>query len=280
MTGILGKIPRRNHRSSVPLHFQTFGQGPPLIILHGLFGTGGNWRSIARRLATGRRVWTVDLRNHGASPHAEPMDYDTMAGDILLLLEHERLESAALLGHSMGGKVAMTVALRHPTRVQALIVVDIAPVRYPNRVGPLITAMQGLPLQALPDRDAADRQLAQKVPDTQLRQYLLQNLVRSDRGFRWRMNIDAIASALDEILGFPEVNTGVSYPGPCCFINGERSDYVLPQHDGVLAERFPRARRVTIPGAGHWLNAEYPEVLIANIENFLANLEPSTAYDR
>lgn len=197
------------------------------------------------------------------------MGYEAMAEDVLSLLDREGLVTATLLGHSMGGKVAMTLALRHPTRVQALIMVDIAPVRYPNRLGPIVAAMQKLPLQELPDRAAADRRLAREIADPQLRQYLLQNLVRGENGFRWRLNLTAITAAMEELLRFPEFDTTLSYRGPTCVIAGEHSDYILPEHDGVLAARFPRAQRAVIPGAGHWLNTERPEAVIEAIEAFL-----------
>ena len=165
------------------LHYEVFRAGVPLVILPGLFGSTGNWRPMARRLAVKYRVLVVDLRNHGRSPHADSMRYEEMAEDVLMLLDKQGMARVALLGHSMGGKVAMTFALRYPDRVGALLVADVAPVRYGRHMDGLLAALLTLPVATLRDRTQADAALAQTVEDERLRQFLLQNLEREGTGF-------------------------------------------------------------------------------------------------
>jgi len=171
------------------LHYEVFRAGVPLVLLPGLFGSTGNWRPMARRLAVKYRVLVVDLRNHGRSPHADSMRYEEMAEDVLMLLDKQGMARVALLGHSMGGKVAMTFALRYPDRVGALLVADVAPVRYGRDMDGLLASLLTLPVATLRDRSAADAALATHIEDERLRQFLLQNLEREGEGFSWRVNL-------------------------------------------------------------------------------------------
>lgn len=239
---------------------------PPLVILHGLFGSGRNWATAARRLARLRRVVTVDLRNHGESPRAAGMSYGEMAGDVAAFLEAERLRPAVLLGHSMGGKVAMTLALAEPEAVAGLIVVDIAPVAGRAEHGALVRALQALPVARLASRAEADAALAPAVPDATLRGFLLQNLVRRGEGYAWRIGLEAIAAALPALGDF---TADGRYDGPALFIAGGASDYLRPEHEGAIRALFPAARIERIAGAGHWVHADAPEAFLALTERFL-----------
>ncbi|MGD9615517.1 MAG: alpha/beta fold hydrolase [Alphaproteobacteria bacterium] len=247
-----------------------YGAGLPLAILHGLFGSGRNWASIATRLGERHRVVAFDLRNHGASPWAETMDYAGMADDVrasLAALGHRRF---ALLGHSMGGKVAMLAALRDPDSVERLVVADIAPVAYEPRHLGMVRAMRGLDLAGFRRRSEADALLEPAVPDPAERAFLLQNLVLDGGTARWRINLAAIEREMPVLVGFPPIPAGVTYDGPALFIGGGRSDYLRPEHDREIRRLFPQARIARIAEAGHWLHAERPRAFLERVEGFLA----------
>jgi esterase len=244
---------------AVPLSFKSEGHGSSaLIILHGLFGSGTNWRSVSRRLAGDYRVFSVDLRNHGDSPHTDTMSYPEMADDVRALMDDQGLDAAVVLGHSMGGKTAMRLALESPERVARLMVVDIVPTPSREDHGPVIDAMTALDLAAVGSRGDADSRLAAALPDPGLRQFLLQNLRSGPGGFSWRINLPAIRSSLPKLLDFPGGDAPWRYPGPTWVLRGEHSGYVLPEHQGAIHALFPRAQMVTIKGAGHWPHAEQP----------------------
>ena len=253
------------------LHFRQFGEertGIPLLLLHGLLGSLVNWQRIARRLAEHHRVIVPDLRNHGRSPHHPDVSYPAMAGDVLELLDDLGMDRAVPVGHSMGGKVAMWLALTQSHRVERLVVADIAPVRYQGGLGELMDAMLELPLDEIDKRAAADRWLKRRIPESAIRDYLLQNLVRTERGWRWRSNLRALRDGLELISGFPEVPPGVHYEGPTRFIHGHRSDYVKPVYLPVMERLFPNLELVTLD-AGHWVYAEQPERFVSAVEAFL-----------
>jgi esterase len=242
----------------------------PLAILHGLFGSARNWASIAQRLAGRRLVIAFDLRNHGASAWAGGMEYGDMAEDVLAMLNERGYRRAALLGHSMGGKVAMLAALRDPDMFERLIVVDIAPVVYrPHHLG-LVRAMRGLDLSGITRRSDADRRLAPQVPNAAERGFLLQNLVFDNGQARWRLNLEAIERAMPQLTGFPPLPDSAVYPGPALFVAGGRSDYLLPEHEPAIRRRFPNGRLARIPDAGHWVHAEQPQAFLDIVEPFLA----------
>lgn len=253
----------------VSLFRDDYGAGPPLIILHGLFGSSVNWRGIGRFLSHHHRVLALDLRNHGRSPHAKTMHYEEMVDDLLALLDREELLKTTLLGHSMGGKVAMLAALQQPKRIAQLIVVDIAPVQYRNDYGQIITALQDVDLTHVSRRADADVQLQPWIADMRLRSFLLQNLVSEAGRFRWRISLTAIARALPDLLRFPELSPNYRFWEKTLFIRGERSDYVLPEVYPAIRARFPMAEIVSIPGASHWVHADQPEQFQSALRHFL-----------
>lgn len=252
---------------AVILHATETGQGPPVAVLHGLFGAGANLGAVARRLAERRRVITLDLRNHGASPHDPEMTYPAMAGDVLDTLAALGVERAALVGHSMGGKAAMTAALLRPGAVERLVVADIAPVRYPPAFRPYVEAMRAIPLLPGLTRARADAALAEAVPDKGVRAFLLQNLRFGERP-SWRIGLEHIAAALPGIEGW-DTPPGAAYPGPALFLSGARSDYVRPEHRPAIRALFPHARFAALRDAGHWLHADQPEAFAATVAAFL-----------
>ena len=213
--------------SALALHHRSYGnpRRPAVVLLHGLFGSGQNWGSVARRLEGRFHVVVPDLRNHGQSPHAERHDYPGMAADLVALLDRLELPRSILVGHSMGGKVAMLLALSAPQRVAALAVVDIAPVTYGHDFDDVLAAFRAVDLAGLGGRGDAERQMAPWVQGAGVRAFLLQNLVRGSDGWRWRLNVDALAAGQRDILSFPAA-AGIRYPGPTQFIHGELSDYV------------------------------------------------------
>lgn len=259
--------------ADLALSHRAYGSGSPgsvpVVLIHGLFGSAANWHGIARRLAAGRRVLVPDLRNHGQSPWAEVMDYPALAGDLAALLDVLGIGRAHLVGHSMGGKAAMWLALTEPGRVGSLVVADMAPLTYGGRFGDLIAALSDLPLDSLHDRRDADRRLAAAVASPVVRGYLLQNLVQDGLGgWRWRLNLRVIADSRETILGFPEA-AGRQFPGPTLFLYGGRSDYLTGAALPRIRALFPLARLRAIPDAGHWIYADQPEAFSAAVAGFL-----------
>ena len=256
---------------TVALASTVIGTGPPALVLHGLFASGVNWRTIARRLETRLECHLVDQRNHGRSPHARDMTYPALAGDVLGYQDAHRIDRAGLIGHSMGGKTAMTLALTAPERVDWLIVADIAPARSPGDHRPILDALRSLPIDTLATRAAADAALAPAIPDLALRQFLLQNLVFDDNRRRWRIDLEAIADALPNLTDFPSTAPDAVYNGPTVFLRGAQSNYVASRHEPKIRALFPAATIATISEAGHWLHAEQPAAVTARIGDFIDN---------
>ena len=250
------------------LNVLSFGDhaGIPVLIVHGLFGSGRNWGVIARRLAETRPVIAVDMRNHGDSPRFATQSYADMAGDLAEVIAAHG-GRADVLGHSMGGKAAMVLALTHPDRVRRLIVADIAPVAYGHSQSHHIAAMRALDLTGLRARSEADRRLAETVPDAALRAFFLQSLDLKSDPPRWKLNLDVLEAEMPRIVGWPEI-TG-RYESPALFLSGALSDYVRPEHRAIISAMFPRARLARIPGAGHWLHADKPREFEAAIQTWL-----------
>jgi pimeloyl-ACP methyl ester carboxylesterase len=247
------------------------GNGPPVAILHGLFGSGRNWASIAQKLAARYRVLTLDLRNHGASPWADTMGYAEMADDVRTTLRGHGVSRCVWIGHSMGGKVAMQAALTHGAEIDRLVVVDIAPVAYPARHAPYVSAMRALDLATIKRRAEADERLAGYVRDPAERGFLLQNLV-FDPGKppHWRLNLAAIAHQMPALVGTSPVSREARYSGPALFVGGEGSDYILPAYEPEIRRLFPNTAVHRIANAGHWLHAEQPQAFLDIVEPFLA----------
>jgi esterase len=242
--------------------------GVPLLILHGLLGSARNWGAVVKSLSETRRVLALDLPNHGSSPWTEVMDYPFMAREVAAVIEHLG-GRAAVMGHSMGGKAAMTLALTRPELVERLVVVDIAPVSYSHTFAPYIKAMRGVALAEISSRAEVEAALAEAIPDRGVRAFLMQNLEGGAGGYRWRPNLAALGAHMDDILAFPRFPDGTCYPGPALFVAGETSDYIRPAHEDVIASLFPRAETVEVPGAGHWVHADNPTGFMAAIGPFL-----------
>ncbi len=251
------------------LYFSTSGGGKPLVILHGLFGSGKNWQSHARQFADHFQVLTVDLRNHGESFHADEMNYPVMAADVAQLLCRLELRDCHILGHSMGGKVAMMLALQNPGLVARLVVADIAPVTYFHHYDDLINPILALPLATIESRVQADHLLKQGISDGQLRAFLLQNLVRDSSGWRWRVNWKAIQRNREPLTGFGDLKRDWLIESPCLFIRGEMSDYIGDPETEFIRKRFSDCKIETIAAAGHWLHAEKPEPFNQLVTDFL-----------
>lgn len=249
------------------LNFDTFGNasGCPVIVLHGFLASSRNWRSVAKTLALTHRVYVLDMRNHGASPHCAAMDYPAMAADVLHFMDRMGLPVAHVLGHSMGGKVAMWLALHHPERIQKLVVVDIAPVAYQHCFNPVVTALKELPLEKLNNRKQAEEQLATAIPDLSYRQFLLQNLLLRDGAYYWRINLEIMQQIAPHIVDFPEPTVD-RFEFPALFIVGEYSKYV---DNAAVVKRFPKARIAVIPETGHWLYVEAPQHFCALVTDWL-----------
>lgn len=244
------------------------GAGPPLVLLHGLFGAGQNWGGIRSVLARRFRVLTPDLRNHGSSGRDPDMSYAAMAADVAATMDAAGMPRAAVLGHSMGGKVAMALALAQPDRVDRLVVADIAPVRYKPALRGYVEAMQAIPLRSGLARREADAALAATIPEAGIRAFLLQNLRFESDPPSWRLGLAAIAAAMPEIEDFAPP-TGARFDGPVLVMAGERSGYVRAEHHEVFRALFPAARFATVPAAGHWVHAENPAAFLALLQPFL-----------
>jgi pimeloyl-ACP methyl ester carboxylesterase len=251
-------------------------QGSRVVFLHGLFGQGRNWTQVAKALAVGHRVVLVDLPDHGRSAWTKQFDLVEVADTVAALLEAE--DPVALVGHSLGGKVAMVLALRHPELVERLCVVDISPVDYAglSEFARYIEAMKGLDLGTLTRRSDAEEALAVQVPDTAVRAFLLQNLRREtgadpSAGWRWQHNLDGLGRDLPVIKGWPEdALTGTPpYEGKVLWLAGETSRYVTEEYEPAMERWFPRHRRVTVKNAGHWVHSEQPEVFLEVLRRFL-----------
>jgi esterase len=250
------------------LHAIEAGQGaPPLVLLHGLFGSARNFGSVQRALAAHRRTIALDLRNHGASPHDPDTRYAAMAGDVLETLDGMGALPAMLLGHSMGGKAAMLAALTQPDAVARLIVADIAPVLYPPHLRPVAEAMAALRLVPGMTRADADAALAATVPEPGMRAFLLQNL-QLGQAPRWRIGLTEIIAGFADIEAW-DAPADARYPGPTLFIAGANSHYIRPEHRPLIRALFPDARFVALKNAGHWLHADNPSGFVSIAEAFL-----------
>jgi esterase len=253
----------------ISLNYTEYGQGRPVIILHGLFGSARNWQGIARSLAENHHVIAPDLRNHGLSPHVDSMSYEEMAADVISLADKLKLNDIILVGHSMGGKVAMTAALQNSARFSAMIVVDIAPVNYSHGFEALADAMNSLDLKLLNNRNDAEAELAKTTNETGVVQFILQNLIRSDGNFCWRINLEQISASLSSISGFPDSLNNISNRLPTLFLGGTESKYLLSIYNTAIYQYFPSSEITMIEGAGHWLHAEKPSEFLKEVKNFI-----------
>ncbi|MET0693892.1 MAG: alpha/beta fold hydrolase [Propionibacteriaceae bacterium] len=267
--------------SPVRLHSTQLGtSGPRVVFLHGLFGQGKNWTSIAKSLADGYRLTLVDLPNHGRSDWTGEVSYAEMAmavGD--LLADRAASEPFAVVGHSMGGKVAMALALLRPELVERLCVVDISPVRYTRltNFADYVAGMRSLDLGSLPDRTTADQGLLPYVPDETIRSFLLQNLRREGAGWRWQMNLDLLGDHLDVLADWPDLQAE-PYLGPTLWVAGAESDYITSDYAAAMRRLFPKTQLLTVKRSGHWVHSAQPAIFTEALRRFLAasaSVQPS-----
>ncbi|MEH6444058.1 MAG: alpha/beta fold hydrolase [Oceanospirillaceae bacterium] len=253
------------------LNYKISGAGAPLIILHGLFGTLENWGGQVAVLNQSFQVINVDLRNHGRSPHSNIMNYQVMADDIIELLDELEIPAASIIGHSMGGKVAMQIALQYPDRVHKLVVVDISPVSYPTtHHDEIFKGLTAINLETLNSRTAANEILQAYVTDPDIRSFLLKNLYRNeDKAFKWRPNLSILEQEYTQLSCAP-ISKQAAFENATLFIKGKNSDYMLKEHQEIIDALFESVQFKMIEGAGHWPHAEKPKVFSAIIHKFLS----------
>jgi len=252
----------------VTLHFKQLGHGEPLVLLHGLFGSGDNWFGVAPRLAEKFHVFAPDLRNHGYSPHHAEMGYPLMAADVEKFFLSQKIESAHVVGHSMGGKVAMQFALDFPARVKKLVVVDMAPRAYARAHDKIFAALLALDLASFQTHQQIEDALAPEIPSLSLRRFLLKNLGRDEHGkFIWKMNLRGVVenySRLGEVLSAEN-----QFDKPALFIRGGKSDYINTADEAEIRRRFPAAEIQAIAAANHWVHADTPEEFVRMVLEYL-----------
>ncbi len=249
------------------LFFRESGQGQPLLVLHGLFGSSDNWYTVARTFAETRKVYLIDQRNHGQSPHSDEFNYQYLMEDLHEFVLDHQLKRSEIIGHSMGGKTAMNFAVKYPALVDKLIVVDIVPKSYPVHYDYILKGLKAVPLSQLQSRNEAEQILSDHVPDFAERQFLLKNLARkSGGGFEWRINLKAIEEHL------PELGEGMQYSGsfdkPTLFITGAKSRYFKPGDEDEIRKIFINAQFVALD-TGHWVQAENPAAFTRTVLDFL-----------
>jgi esterase len=250
------------------LYAREFGQGSPVVILHGLFGFSDNWQTVAKQLSEHHLVITPDLRNHGRSPHVPTHNYPEMAEDLRAFLEAHWIFHTAIVGHSMGGKVAMQLAMHHPDMVTKLVVVDMEPGQSDDNQSSIFKALLDMQISDMKERKEAEAFLLDRVPDLGTRQFLLKNITRNDDGgFEWKMNLPVLWENFDNILAPVD---GEPFDKPALFIRGSRSNYIRDHEWPGVLRLFPQAQLITIPDAGHWVHADQPAALIEALRAFLS----------
>ena len=248
------------------LHYQQIGTGRPLIILHGLFGSLDNWRGLAKQLSHVAQVISIDLRNHGRSPHSPQQNYQLMVDDLIELFNDLNIDTADIIGHSIGGKVAMAFSQRYPQHVNKLLVVDMAPRQYQDQHSAIFTALVGLDLSQFSKRSEADNALEQAISDKSIRQFLLMNLAINDGQIRWRINLQALANNYPQLLEAVCHNDKINVQS--CFIRGGRSSYIGMDDETDINATFPNSEICTIERAGHWVHAEAPQEFLTKVIQF------------
>ncbi len=250
------------------LYHQSYGSGPPFIILHGMLGASGNWHTLSRTVFGDHlTTYTVDQRNHGRSPHSDRFSYPAMAEDLWVFLEEHDLTSTHLMGHSMGGKTAMYAALAFPQRIDRLVIADMAPKAYPPNHTYIFEALQAVDPSNYDRREDIDAALADAIPSRPVRQFLLKNLDYDGERYAWKMNLDAIHANYDQIT--KGLDTERTFEGPTLFVAGTNSDYVSERDLPQIRKNFPQAELVQIEGAGHWVHADAPSAFGKTVVDFL-----------
>ncbi len=254
------------------MHFISSGQGSVVILIHGLFGNLDNLKNLAKSLETTYQVIRVDVPNHGLSPHWETMDYPMLGQAIIELMARNNIEHAHLVGHSMGGKIAMSAALAEPEKISSLVVADIAPVSYHERHNQVFSALQNINLPTIKKRSDALQRLINAGIDEGTAQFLLKNLERIDSGFRWKMNLEGLQSSYTNLIGWHNevsIDNYLQYKKQTLFIRGAESDYVTADHRDAIIKQFPKVQAKTIEGTGHWLHAQKPTVFNRIVSDFI-----------
>ncbi|WP_438970506.1 alpha/beta fold hydrolase [Methylophaga sp.] len=249
------------------LHYQQLGEGQPLLIIHGLFGSLDNWRSMARYFSKFFKVISLDLRNHGQSPHSDEQSFHSMAEDVESLCQSLDIDNAHVLGHSLGGKVAMQFAAMYPQRVDKLVIVDISPRQYFSEHTPMMDAMMALDMSQYASRTDIDTALADSITDKTVRQFLLMNLHSDESGFKWRINLPALKNNYQQLMA--PVCEKVILDMPSLFVYGEISEYVSSDDRELIEQHFMQAEFISIAKAGHWVHAEKPQQFKQVVEDFL-----------
>ena len=251
------------------LFFRELGQGQPFIILHGLMGSSDNWLTQAKMLSNEYKLYLVDQRNHGQSPHSNDFDYKILANDLRDFINDNSIQNPIVLGHSMGGKTAMNFAIANPNLLDRLIIVDIAPKPYPIHHDSIVEGLKAIPIETLKTRNEADEILSQYVPEPDVRQFLLKNLSRKpEGGFTWKINLPVIDKNLELISA--DIQFPGSYSGQSLFIRGASSRYVKDEDRARIKDLFPNSTLITMD-TGHWVQAEKPQEFVEVVRNFLAN---------
>ncbi len=259
------------------LHYQTYfnqvtpsEQKTPVVIIPGLFGSTGNWRGFAKKLSESWPVLVIDQRNHGRSPHHVDNSYLDLAEDVLELIDDLGFERVSLCAHSMGGKTAMTFALLYPDRVDALIVLDIAPVTYSHSHATILEGLQDVDLSKVGSRSEVEKQLVDAIPDKSTRMFIMLSLAQKDGAFFWRLNVDALYSNLPLIGSFPAQElVAYSYDRNCLFLKGAKSDYLIEDYYPSIKQWFSNADIAHIDDAGHWLHIEQQDAVLEHVSLFL-----------
>ncbi len=251
----------------INMNYSVSGQGTPVILIHGLFGSSDNLKSLGQALEKHHQVFRVDLPNHGQSPHVDELTFEIMVQQLNNVLDACDIDQAHIVGHSLGGKVAMAFALLYPEKCLSVIAADIAPAKYPRRHDNVFSGLQSLPLDGHSDRRAALRHLTDSNIDNATAQFLLKNLRRTETGFRWKMNLEGLFNSYNNLIDWPFNER--QYRGPCLFLRGGDSNYVTAQHRDTIMAQFPMASAKTIQGAGHWLHAQKPAVFNRIVKEFI-----------
>lgn len=250
------------------LHYRRVGTGSPIIILHGLFGSGDNWQNIAKSLSENHEVILVDQRNHGNSPHSKAFNYDLLADDLNELMLDLNIGKSTIIGHSMGGKTAMNFAVKNPDKVEKMIIVDIGPKHYPPHHDEIFEGFQSVNLTNLQSRKEADDQLASKIPELGVRMFILKNLSRNkDNSFEWKVNLSSLELNIEEVGR--ALKTDAIFNGSTLFIGGSNSNYIGEKDLPLIKKHFPNAEVKMIHGAGHWVHAEQPAALLSEVTSFM-----------
>jgi esterase len=258
--------------SITTLNYTQIGEGPPLLIIHGLFGSSRNWRTLSQQFASQFTVISIDLRNHGDSPHLDEMNYLVMAQDVINLLDQLQISQTSVIGHSMGGKVAMKLSHLEPDRINLLVVADIGPVTYRHDYDDLIDAVLRMDLASVGNRKQADVNLTDGIPDPRIRMFLLQNLVVNEDGLKWKLNWKALKENISQIIGFDDISDW-HIQTPTLFIYGGQSNYLNTEVRELIPRHFSSASFSCIEDAGHWLHAEQPQIFYNKVNDFLTQAE-------